>query len=81
MSLQTVIAAQASKDLRQTQKALEKEMLDACSQGVKGTQAHAGKLEMLAAIGSELDKRSKSASFQDVSHEGGVRFSVTVRVY
>lgn len=78
------VAAQDTRDLQHVRRVLEAELLAACASGVMGTQAHAGQLEMLQAIGEELDRRGAlfpAPPFVDVCHEDGIRSSVTVRVF
>lgn len=60
--METTISAAIAKfstiELQHARRAIEAELFAACIAGVNGTQAHAGQLEMLGAIGAELDARS-----------------------
>lgn len=56
-TIAAVVARHDSSTLRHIRRALEAELLAACEGGENGTQAHAGKLEMLAAVGAALDHR------------------------
>ena len=83
-----IIAKVASKQsdaaLRHVRSTLEAEMLAAIAAGERGTQAHAGKLEMLAAVGAELDRRGALAPpppYVEVDREDGQRISFSVRVF
>ena len=74
--------------LQHARRTIETEQLFACAHaaidGYKPTQANVGQLEMLEAIGAELDARGAllpAPPFVDVCHEDGVRFAVTVRVW
>lgn len=83
-TVQNVVAAYDSRTLQHLRRTLELEMTQACDAGVRGTQSHVGQLEMLTAIGAELDTRGHLAplpAFVDLNHEDGIRFSITVRIY
>ncbi len=59
-------------------------MISACTNGTRGTQAHIGQLELLAAIGCELDERGDllpAPPYNDVCMEGDVRLSFQIRVF
>jgi hypothetical protein len=83
-TIRQAVAKFGSWELRQARRSLEAELMAACAAGVKGTQAHAGQLEMLAAIGAELDARSALVPpppFVDTCLEDGLRYSMQVRVF
>lgn len=70
--------------LRQVRRAIESEMMAACAAGVVGTQAHVGQLELLAAVGAELDARGEllpPPPYVETDREGDVRLSFSVRVF
>jgi hypothetical protein len=57
----TIVAAVAkfsTRELQNARRTIEAELMAACAAGVDGTQAHVGQLEMLGAIGAELDVRN-----------------------
>ena len=70
--------------LQHVRRTLEAEGIAACERGEVGTQAHVGRLELLGAVGAELDRRGHLLPlppFVDVCHEDGIRMAVTVRVF
>jgi hypothetical protein len=79
----SVCARTSSWKLAHVRDSLERELHVAMSQGVNGTQAHVGMLEMLQACSDELDRRAyvSPPPFRDISHEDGIRYSITVRVF
>jgi hypothetical protein len=84
MNLETItriVEGMGSYELRHVRDTLNAELEAGMQQGVKGTQAHEGKLEMLAAICAELDTRPVPSLPVDICHEDGVRYAVTVRVF
>lgn len=79
-----VTSRMGSRDLQHVRRTLERELADAMAAGETGTQAHAGKLEMLAACGAELDRRGHllpPPAFRDVCVEDGIRYPMQVRVF
>ena len=70
-------------ELQHARRALEAEAIDWCMAGVN-TQAMVGKIELLTAIGSELDARGAllpDVAYRDVCAEDGIRYSMQVRVF
>lgn len=76
-------------DLLHVARAIEADLVAAIAAGVRGTQAHVGCLEMLAACGAELDRRGiERGTARDgadlpvlVDTEDGVRYAVAVLVF
>lgn len=70
-------------DLQHARRAIEREM-EACANGVDGTQAHVGQIDLLTAIGAELDHRDAllpPPPYAEVDREDGFRLSFSVRVF
>ncbi len=81
---QQVASRLGNYELRHIRATLEAEMLAAADRGEVMTQAHIGQLEMLQAVGEELDRRGQLTPpppFVDISHENGRRLSFAVRVF
>ena len=57
-TIATAVAKLSTRELQHTRRTIESKLLAACAAGVDGTQAHAGQLEMLGAIGAELGRRN-----------------------
>lgn len=77
-----------SATLRYVRHTIEAEMIAAATACVRGTQAHVGQLELLAAIGAELDARNELLTpppYVDVCKETvgdvTIRSTIQVRVY
>lgn len=56
-AIRAAVASFSSADLRYARRVIEAELIAVAKSGRTATQAHAGQLEMLAAIGEELDHR------------------------
>lgn len=70
-------------ELQHARRVLEAEAIAWCSTGVN-TQALVGKIELMTAIGAELDARGEllpEAAYRDVCMEDGIRYSMQVRVF
>lgn len=80
-TIQTVVRSYGYYQLKEVQETLTRELEAAMQAGERGTQAHAGKLEMLAAIGKELSHRNPPVPWVEVSREDGIRHVTTVRVF
>lgn len=81
---EAVASAAESHVLRHVRRALESELIAFCATGQRGTQAHVGRLELLAAVGAELDHRSalhEPPPYVDLCVENGVRLSFQIRVF
>lgn len=82
------VAKFSTRELQHARRTIEAELLAACAAGVNGTQAHAGQLEMLGAIGAELDARNAREPlppFVDTCIEhgpgGALRLPFQIRVF
>lgn len=83
-NLPAIVAKYSSGELQHIMRTLNAELEADMLAGVKGTQQHAGKLEMLAAMGAELSKRKAPRfhpSYFDTCMEDGIRYSIQVRVF
>lgn len=87
-STTAAIAKFSTRELQHARRTIEAELLAACAAGVDGTQAHVGQLELLSAIGAELDARNALeplSPFVDTCIEhgpGGVlRLPFQIRVF
>jgi hypothetical protein len=83
-TIRNSISTFSTVELQCARRALENEMLEAVRECIQGTMTHAGKLELLAAIGAELDKRGHLLPvphWQEVDTEDGHRLSFSVRVF
>jgi hypothetical protein len=83
-SVQTIVATKSSRELQHLRRTLEAELLADIKAAVQATQAHAGKLEMLTAVGAELNKRGHLLPFpawQETDLEDGHRLSFSIRVF
>ena len=82
---QNVAKTLGSYTLRHIRRTLEAEMLASVAANETGTQMHVGKLEMLAAVGAELDARGELLDpppFMETDLEDGrIRLSYSVRVF
>jgi len=80
-----IVAKMDTLTLQHVRRTIEAEMLAACAAAVRGTQAHIGQLEMLAAVGAELDARGAllpPPPYVEVRDEaGGPSLSFAVRVF
>lgn len=83
-----VVARYSSSDLRHVRRTLEAELLEHCASGAPSTQAHVGKLEILSAVGAELDHRGALfpppawVETNTVSeYDATARLSFAIRVY
>jgi|HubBroStandDraft_3_1064219.scaffolds.fasta_scaffold17236_2 hypothetical protein len=87
MNTHTTNAAKTlgSYTLRHIRRTIEAEMLAAVANGVNMTQAHVGQLEMLAAVGAELDARGELLNpppyVETDLEDGRIRLSYSVRVF
>lgn len=82
-------ATMSTADLLHVARVLEADLAAAMARGVRGTQAHVGQFEMLAACGAELDRRGiERGVARDgtdlpvlVDAEDDIRYSVAVLVF
>jgi hypothetical protein len=80
------VKTMGSYTLRHIRRTLEAELLAEVAAGVKFTQAHVGKLEMLQAAGEELyarpgDQLIDPAPWIDTNTEDGIRYGIVMRVF
>ena len=76
-------------DLVHVARTLQGEVMQAISNGERGTQAHIGKIEMIDACSTELwdrgyehgTKRDGSDLPKDIATEDGIRYQISVRVF
>lgn len=84
-AIRNVVALYGVLTLQHVRAALETELATACRDGVKMTQAHVGKIELMEACATELDKRGwlqiEPPPYVDICHEDGIRTSTSVRVF
>jgi hypothetical protein len=80
----SAVAKFESHDLRHVRRTVEAEMLAAVARGEEMTQAHVGQIELLTAIGAELDRRNELRDpppYFDTCWVDGHRLSFQVRVF
>jgi hypothetical protein len=70
--------------LQHVRRTIEAEMIAAMTANVKMTQAHVGQIELMTAIGAELDERGQLnplPAYFDVSWEDGIKAENSIRCF
>lgn len=75
-----------SSDLRRVRDAIDREIVADIEAGMAGNISHAGKLELMQACSTELFRRNvesaeRMAQAHEISHEDGIRYAITIRVF